>query len=109
MTTTATETLYISVTDTAKLVRKAIKTAYPAHKISVRSDSYSMGAAIRITVPKDSDLTDSDIENIRDIVKPFEGATFDGMTDMKSYHDTMFEGQRVHFGADYIFVNRGWM
>lgn len=108
-TTTTTQTVYISVADTAKLVRKAIKTAYPTHKVSVRSHSYAGGASIDVTVPKDSTLTDTDIANIETIARQFQGASFDGMIDLKSYHDSYLDGQRVHFGADFIFVQRGWM
>jgi hypothetical protein len=39
---------YISTTDTAKLARKMLKTAFPSVKFSVTSSSYSGGSSIRI-------------------------------------------------------------
>jgi hypothetical protein len=37
-----------SVAETAKKIRVALKAAFPGTKFSVRSDSYSMGSAVRI-------------------------------------------------------------
>lgn len=39
------------------------------------------------------------------------GASFDGMTDVKSYHDSLLANpdgtvEAVHFGADFIFAQR---
>ena len=46
-------TEYVSTTDTAKLVRAALKKAfastYPGVKFSVRSDRYADGASVRVT------------------------------------------------------------
>jgi hypothetical protein len=38
---------YISVTDTAKIVRQELKKHFPGVVFSVRSSSYSMGASRR--------------------------------------------------------------
>lgn len=96
---------YISVTDTAKLVRAALKAGFPGVKFSVRSDSYSGGASIRVG------WTDGPFEqDVATTVQRFRGADFDGMQDLKTNHDTLLatpEGvEVVHFGADYIFTER---
>lgn len=39
---------YISCADTAKLIRQAIKEAFPGVKFSVRSSVYSGGASITV-------------------------------------------------------------
>jgi hypothetical protein len=42
------ESQYLSCAETAKLVRKVLKTAFQGVKFSVRSDTYSGGASIDI-------------------------------------------------------------
>ncbi len=39
---------YEAVTETAKKIRAALKAAFPQVKFSVRSDSFSMGSAVRV-------------------------------------------------------------
>lgn len=96
-----TPTQYISVTDTAKLLREALKKAFPAVKFSVRSDKYAGGASIDVY------WTDGPTaEEVEAIAKQYEGADFDGMQDLKTYKHTVVNGQRVHYGADYIFSHR---
>lgn len=94
---------YITVTETAKLVRAALKEAFPKVKFSVRSKSYSGGASI--TVGWVDGPTSKSVDAI---VKKFEGASFDGMTDLKSYHDSELNGEKVHFGANYVFTSRAF-
>jgi hypothetical protein len=104
MTQTATE--YISVTDTAKLLRRALKAAHPGVKFSVRSSSYSGGASIRVG------WTDGPTsQEVDQTAQLYRGATFDAMVDMKSYHSTLLADDAgnvrdVHFGADFIFTER---
>lgn len=96
-----TETRHISLTDTAKLIRNALKNAFPLTKFSVRSKSYSGGSSI------DVDYTNGEpINEVENIAKQFAGATFDGMTDCKDYIKSEFNGERVHFGCDFVFVER---
>ena len=123
---------YFSVTDTAKLIRKALKAEFPRVKFSVRSDSYAGGASVRIS------WTDGPtVDRVDAIVKPFESKSFDGMIDMaiSKRHWLLPDGsvvlaetpgtegskgvipahkrglphddaQLVHFGADYVFTER---
>jgi hypothetical protein len=92
---------YVPVAETAKYIRAALKEAFPKIKFSVRSHSYSGGASIRV------DWTDGPTEAmVRSVTGQFSGATFDAMTDYKDYHDSEFNGETVHWGADYVFTER---
>lgn len=72
------ESGYIPVADTAKLIRPLLKAAFPGVKFSVKSDSYAGGASIDIS------WTDGPSKKaVEKIAKPFAGAGFDGMIDMK--------------------------
>jgi hypothetical protein len=100
---------YLTVTEVAKLVRAALKAAFPIIKFSVRSSSYSMGASIRVC------WTDGPVPSrVDDIVQAYAVATFDGMQDLKEYKPAMIVGGRkVRSHADFIFCERtiseaGW-
>lgn len=94
-------TRYISVADTAKLVRVALKQAFPSVKFSVRSSSYSGGASIRVS------YNDGPVQrDVEDVVSKFSGSTFDGMIDLKSYHTSELNGEKVSYGADSVHVDR---
>lgn len=70
--------IWLSCTDTAKLVRKTLKGAFPDSKFSVRSSSYSGGASIDVS------WTDGPtVRAVDAVVGGFAGANFDGMIDMK--------------------------
>ena len=87
--------------ETAKLVRAALKEAFPEITFSVRSHVYSMGASIRIGWT-DGPLT----SQVEPLVKCSAGASFNGMEDIKEYRDAVLNGEKVHFGADYVFTSR---
>lgn len=92
---------YISCVETAKLIRKALKENFSGVKFSVRSDQYAGGASINV------EWTDGPTKaEVEKVVKFFAGASFDGMTDCKNYHTRQFNGEEVHFGADYVFTRR---
>lgn len=91
-----------SLTDTAKLVREALKTNFPGVKFSVRSNSYSGGSSIDVGW-----IDGPTSKQVEEITNHFEGATFDGMTDLKSYHDSVdSKGNPVRYNVDFIFENR---
>jgi hypothetical protein len=101
-TQTQTPTKYLSCAETAKLVRAKLKEAFPTTKFNVRSRVYSGGASIDIYWTTDTPKH----AEVKAVTDPFEGATFDGMQDMKSYREATDEsGNRVHYGADYIFLH----
>ena len=96
---------WISAADTAKLVRKALKSSFPGVKFSVRTSTYAGGASIRVRW-----LDGPTVRAVEAVTGHYSGATFDGMVDLKSYHDTVLQGpdgpRTVHFGADFIFTDR---
>lgn len=97
---------YLTCAETAKLVRTALKNQFPGIKFSVRSHNYAGGASI------DIDWTDGPLsDEVKSVIGLFEGATFDGMIDLKEYHTSLLADddgnvREVHFGADFIFANR---
>lgn len=97
------EPRYISPADTAKLVRAALKAAFPTIKFSVRSRRYSGGASVDV-----SWMDGPTTREVELIAKRFEGATFDGMVDLKSNHDSTLDGERVRFGADFVMCDRSF-
>lgn len=94
-------TKYLSCADTAKLVRQALKEAFPTIKFGVTSKTYAGGASISIR------YTDGPTaDDVKAIVAAFEGSYFDGMQDYKGQNYAAIDGEEVRFGADFIFVNR---
>lgn len=90
-----------STTETASLIRQELKAAFPSVKFSVRSKSYSGGSSINVS------WTDGPTgQEVDRVAGQFAGATFDGMIDLKSYHESNYRGERVRFGADFVFTNR---
>lgn len=125
-------TVYLSCAETARLVRAALRRAFPMTQFSVRSSVYAGGASIDVR------WTDGPRrDRVEEITKKFEGAAFDGMVDLKTSrahylapggepilaHAEGTEGsggtipgvstpsapphaQRVRFGADFVFCSR---
>jgi hypothetical protein len=96
---------YLSCAETAKLVRKALKADFPGTKFSVRSSTYAGGASISVR------WTDGPrTETIEGTLGLYAGASFDGMQDLKEYHDTLLmtdDGPKyVHMGADFVHGTR---
>jgi len=91
----------IDLVETAKLVRKALKAAYPTVKFSVRCDRYSMGCSIDVF------WTDGPTQSqVEPLLKQFDRKSFDGMDDSTHYHTQEYQGERVSFGADYVHGSR---
>jgi hypothetical protein len=95
------DTQYLSCSETAKLVRAALKESFPGIKFSVTSSVYSGGASINIKYQDGPTC-----EQVKAVVSNFEGSYFDGMTDYKGSNYSSMNGVNVRFGADFIFVNR---
>jgi len=94
---------YLSCAETAKLVRAALKESFPGVKFSVKSSVYSGGASINVSY-----VDGPSYDQVKSIVSAFEGGYFDGMTDYKGINYNSLDGQKVRFGADFIFVNRSY-
>jgi hypothetical protein len=88
---------YISQKDTNVIIRKALKEKFPGVKFSVVG---SDGAT-------NIDWTDGPSDNaVYEFKAQFEGASYDGMTDMESTRYGTHEGEQVVFGAKYVFTHR---
>lgn len=92
---------YISCADTAKLVRQALKEAFPGVKFSVRSSTYAGGASINVRWADGPTAA-----MVETIASTFSGSYFDGSTDYKGSTYALIDGKQVRFGADFIFCNR---
>ena len=92
---------YLTCAETAKEVRAVVKQYWPGVTFTVRSSTYSGGASIRVRW-YDGPTQD----DVKKRVAWFGGASFDGMVDLKEYHDSTLRGERVHFSADYVFCER---
>lgn len=68
---------YVSAAETAKLVRVALKQAFPATKFSVRTSTYAGGASVRIRW-----MDGPNVKRVDAVVGTFNGNGFDGMIDM---------------------------
>lgn len=71
---------HISTTDVAKLIRLALKKAFPSTTFSVRSNSYSGGSSVYV-----SWMDGPTSKAVDAIVGNFETKGFDGMIDMAHY------------------------
>lgn len=92
---------YLSCAQTAKLVRQALKEAFPGVKFSVQSSTYSGGASITVR------WVDGPAAKVVELItKRFEGAYFDGMIDYKGSNYSLLDGKPVRFMADFIFATR---
>src|SRR5438046_2370413 len=96
-------TEYLSVAETAKLVRQALKEAFPKVRFSVRSSMYSMGASI--DVQWIDGPTEAEVEAV---AKVFQGSAFDGMTDSSTARLHQMDGKPVRFCADHITCSRSY-
>ena len=94
---------HISCADTAKLIRRALKEAFPDVKFGIRSKVYTGGASIRVC------WTDGpNNKQVEAVASVFEGGYFDSMQDYKGSCFSLVDGQTTRFGADFIFCNRDY-
>jgi len=98
---TETHTTSLTCAQTAKLLRQALKEAFPTTKFSVRSASYVGGASI------DVHLTDGpSSKGVQVLCNRFESTDFDGVQDLKTPKEHVVKGQRIHYGADGVCAHR---
>ena len=91
---------FIDTKDVAKLIRRELK-VFKGTKFSVRISRYAGGSSIRVYwVDGPTDL------EVNSLIGHFHGSTFDGMIDLKSYHDSDLNGESVHFGNCFLFTER---
>ncbi len=94
-------TKYFTCAETAKLIRKALREAFPGAKFSVKSHTYSGGASINVSW---TDGPNSD--QVEAVAGHFKAAYFDSSIDYQGSIYHMMDGQTVHFGADFVFCER---
>jgi hypothetical protein len=95
------ETLTISTTDTAKLIRKDLKANFSNVKFSVTCDKYAGGATIWVTFDKATGIA---TDAVRAIADKYESQKFDGMTDSTEYVTGEIDGVPVRFGSHFVIV-----
>jgi hypothetical protein len=109
------ESRSLTTAETAKEVRKELKRLFPGTKFSVRSSTYAGGSSISVRWtdgPRDRTNRTTGERGVWETVQRFAGATFDGMTDMKSYRgDVLLANEdgsldMVRYGADYVQTDR---
>jgi len=94
-------TNYISTTDTAKLIRAALKAAFPGVKFSVKSHQYAGGSSI------DVKYTDGPVlAKVEAIAKEFVGSVRDYDSDCNITRAVEVDGVRTVYGPDYVFVTQ---
>lgn len=81
-------------------IRRELRAAFPAHKFTVRSDSYSNGDSINIRWT----LGPTECE-ISAITGKYQTGSFDGMVDLYTY-DTDRTFTATHGGSKYVFTRR---
>lgn len=94
---------FLTCAETARLVRQALREAFPGFRFGVRSKTYAGGASINVEWVDGPATAD-----VNAIVRRFEGAYFCGMTDYKGQVYNELDGEAVTFGADYIFTQRNY-
>lgn len=92
----ATQKRYIDGVQQAKLIRAALKTAFPEVKFSVRKDGAN---CIRVN------WTDGPA-SVEDVISRFRGGGFDGQTDSSYYVDQELDGETVSYACSYVFAAR---
>lgn len=96
------EAEYLDAAEVAKLLRQALKSAFPGTRFGVRTDKYAGGASIDIR------WTDGPArDRVNAIAECYRGADFDGSTDTQTYRGNRDCGGRAfRSGADFVSVDR---
>jgi len=92
---------YISCKDTAVLIRAALKENFPGVKFGVTMRPSGSSIYVKWV---DGPATKA----VESVVKNYEGASFDGMIDLKSTVTSTFHGKKVNFGSDYVFTSHSY-
>lgn len=92
-----------NITETAKIIRAELKKTFPDTKFSVRTQRYSMGSHVNVG------YTDGPpVHAVEAVTNRFYGRGFDGMTDSTTFHDSDYQGERVHFAGSRPSVSRNY-
>ena len=98
-----------TVAGTAKLIREALKAAFPGVKFSVTSDSFANGTSVRVA------YTDGPSrKQVEQVYAPFISGRYNSSEDMYEYHrepttiDSTGKLFRLSYGAKYISESRSY-
>jgi hypothetical protein len=91
----------IDTAEGAKLIRAELKRAYPAVTFSVRIHRYSGGSSTRVEW-----IDGPTTKEVESLVGWYQGSSFDGMIDLRSYHDSELNGEAVYFSNNHVFCTR---
>lgn len=95
-------TTYISLTDTADMIRKTLKIEFPGIKFSVKTRRFANGTACDIRW-----VDGPTSREVDDVVGFYSGSTFDPMIDLSSSKTHTNEGgEEIHYGAKYVTTRR---
>jgi len=84
-----------------KNIRMELKLCFPGIKFSIKSQSFSMGNAVRVK------WEDGPTEQqVSDIISKYEQGSFNGMTDSYEYSQDKFT--KVYGGAKYVTLARSY-
>lgn len=92
--------IYEPVTETAKKVRKVLKTEFPNVKFAVRSNTYALGSSIDVYW-----VDGPFYEQVIQITAPFQPGYLDGRQNYNVNTGYLYE-DKWYNGADCIFANR---
>lgn len=87
----------------AKMAVNILKKAFPKTKFTRTTSRYSGGSSVTIY------WTDGPtVKQVENLIGHMEGASFDGMQDLKTYHDSTdpATGERIRYANDYMFCTR---
>lgn len=95
---TPTSTIFLSAKDTTRLIRQALKAAFPTTKFSVR---LSAGGSANIH------WTDGPtVDAVNAIAGYYAGSTFDGMIDLRESITRQEGSEHVHYGVEFVLYHR---
>ena len=92
---------YINKKDTAALIRKALKEAFPDMKFSVVSGGSNTCSVLAIRWEDGANEA-----QVSAVINRFKGVSFDGMTDSTNTRYYLMDGKEVSFYYDYINYHR---
>jgi hypothetical protein len=98
---------YIGPTQTARLVRDALKASFPGIRFSVRTERFAGGASVTV-----SWIDGPRLDEVRSITRRFHGYRFDGSIDLAEPIDTLVareggETELVRYGIQGVSCQRG--
>lgn len=100
------DTVSITQSGTAEMIRQDIARMFPGRKFWVRSESYSGGDSIRVYT---WNYPEKDFEQVKKLEYRYKDGTFNGMEDIYENREKepiyTTDGKRVDYGAKFIFVD----